>query len=198
MTDRKPDTGEAAADGEPFLERWSRKKAQARAGMPQDEPADAVGPPASAGAEAPQPEGAEAPAPVVLPDLDELDQDSDYSAFLAPGVDEALRRRALRKLFRSPKFNVLDGLDDYCEDFTTFESLGSIVTADMRLQAERAARAARDALGRDGTDRPVAAAPDDTKLAAADADADGEAGASDHPDMTQDPAEQHDEPDRPA
>lgn len=196
MTDQKPGAGEAAADGEPFLERWSRKKARARAGMPEEEPADAAGAAPSTGAAGPEPDGGEAPAAVVLPDLDELDQDSDYSAFLAPGVDEALRRRALRKLFRSPKFNVLDGLDDYCEDFTTFESLGSIVTADMRLQAERAAHAARDALGKDGTDRPAAAAPDDTTLAAADAD--GDAGTSDDRDITQDPAEQHDEPDRPA
>lgn len=194
MTDRKPDTAEATADGEPFLERWSRKKARARAGMPEEEPADAAGSSAPAGAEAPQPGGGEAPAPVVLPDLDELDQDSDYSAFLAPGVDEALRRRALRKLFRSPKFNVLDGLDDYCEDFTAFESLGSIVTADMRLQAERAARAARKMLGKDGTDGPAAAVADDPKRPPADAGA----GEPREPDMTQDPAEQHDEPDRPA
>jgi hypothetical protein len=74
---------------------------------------------------------------VALPDLDQLDQDSDYSAFLAPGVDANLRRRALRKLFHSPKFNVFDGLDTYRDDFTSFPALGNVVTADMRHQLER-------------------------------------------------------------
>jgi hypothetical protein len=76
----------------------------------------------------------------VLPDLESLGQDSDYSAFLGPEVDPSLRRMALRKLFRSPKFNVRDGLDDYCGDFTSFAPMGDIVTADMRHHIERAAR----------------------------------------------------------
>jgi hypothetical protein len=77
---------------------------------------------------------------VELPDLEQLDQDSDYSAFLTPGVDAALRKRALRKLFSSPKFNVFDGLDTYRDDFTNFPPLGDIVTADMRHHLERIAR----------------------------------------------------------
>jgi hypothetical protein len=75
-----------------------------------------------------------------LPDLDQLDQDSDYSAFLAPGVDAELRRRALRKLFCSPKFNTFDGLDTYRDDFTSFPALGDVVTADMRHHLERLAK----------------------------------------------------------
>ena len=75
-----------------------------------------------------------------LPDLEQLDQDSDYSAFLTPGVDAALRKRALRKLFSSPKFNVFDGLDTYRDDFTSFPPLGDVVTADMRHHLERLAK----------------------------------------------------------
>ena len=74
---------------------------------------------------------------VELPDIDSLDDDSDYSAFLSPEVDEALRKVALRKLFRAPFFNQLDGLNDYDEDFTTFEALGDIVTSDMKFHEER-------------------------------------------------------------
>jgi hypothetical protein len=77
---------------------------------------------------------------VELPDLEQLDQDSDYSAFLTPGVDAALRKRALRKLFSSPKFNVFDGLDTYRDDFTSFPPLGDVVTADMRHHLERLAK----------------------------------------------------------
>ncbi len=129
--DNQPaESGEAEA----FLERWSRRKVEARSGHAEAEGAQAL-----ERADVDPPPG-EAAAPPPLPDLDSLDESSDYSAFLAPGVDEALRRQALRRLFRSPKFNVCDGLDDYCEDFTRFDKLGDIVTADMRHQLERAAR----------------------------------------------------------
>ena len=74
---------------------------------------------------------------VELPDIDSLNEDSDYSAFMAPNVSTELRNLALRKLFKSSVFNIRDGLDDYDEDFTTFEKLGDIVTSDMRHHAER-------------------------------------------------------------
>ena len=154
MSERDPPDTPAATSDEPFLERWSRLKAEARkrdalqpapADADPDEPVPAT--PADAAT------AGEAPPPLPLPDLDQLGQDSDYSAFLAPGVDAALRQRALRKLFRSPKFNVFDGLDTYRDDFTSFPALGDIVTADMRHHLERAARelAARtgEALTRD-------------------------------------------------
>ena len=91
---------------------------------------------------------------VELPDLEQLDQDSDYSAFLTPGVDAALRKRALRKLFSSPKFNVFDGLDTYRDDFTSFPPLGDVVTADMRHHLERLARELVAGTGRTRRRRP--------------------------------------------
>ena len=80
-----------------------------------------------------------------MPPLDGLDENSDYSGFLSPGVSEALRRRALRKLFSSAVFNIPDGLDDYDDDFTSFAALGDIVTSDMKHQAEVEAERARQA-----------------------------------------------------
>ncbi len=74
-----------------------------------------------------------------MPSLESLDENSDYSGFMSPKVSEALRQAALRKLFRLPKFNIRDGLDDYDEDFRQFEALGDIITADMRHQIEQAA-----------------------------------------------------------
>jgi hypothetical protein len=135
---------------EPFLQRWSRLKSESRdaegsvaaeTDLPEHVDGTRPAPP-------PEPVVPAEPAAPTLPDLDLLDQDSDYSAFLGPKVDRALRRKALRKLFHSPKFNVCDGLDDYCDDFTQWSPLGEIVTADMRHHLERAARelvAKRDA-----------------------------------------------------
>ena len=75
-----------------------------------------------------------------MPDLNKLNEDSDYSGFLSPGVSDKLRKLALHQLFHGQSFNVCDGLDDYDEEFTSFESLGDIVTADMRFQMEEEAK----------------------------------------------------------
>lgn len=130
-----------AAPDETFLGRWSRLKAEAR----EREIGTGVEPTVTAATESPAPPSdgptaTEAPAPPPLPDIETLGEDSDYSAFLSPGVDAGLRRLALRKLFHSPKFNVFDGLDTYRDDFTSFPPLGDVVTADMRHHLERAAR----------------------------------------------------------
>ena len=44
--------------------------------------------------------------------------DSDYRGFMQPGVDETLKRGALKKLFSDPRFNVMDGLDVYIDDYS--------------------------------------------------------------------------------
>lgn len=51
---------------------------------------------------------------------------------------------ALRKLFGTSGFNIRDGLDDYDEDFTRYQSLGDTITADMKYQAQRRARLAHE------------------------------------------------------
>jgi hypothetical protein len=147
----------AALDAEGPLRRWSRRKREAVREKEAAEEArgrDASRAPSEAVQDAREPAG-DAPAPAVveekdltdedMPSIDSLDENSDYSGFLSPGVSEGLRRRALRKLFMSAVFNVRDGLDDYDEDFTNFEALGDIVTSDMRHQAEAEAERARSA-----------------------------------------------------
>ena len=71
-----------------------------------------------------------------MPPIESLGEDSDFSGFMSPKVSEKLRKVALRKLFNLPQFNLRDGLDDYDDDFTKFEALGDIVTADLRHQME--------------------------------------------------------------
>lgn len=134
-----------------FLARWSRRKSEARRAAVVAEAEDAA-PEPSALPPDPVQEDDFAPDTEPLPTIDSLTENSDYSAFLSPKVSRDVRRLALRKLFKSPKFNVCDGLDVYCGDYTKFELLGDIVTADMRHQLARAAEvAARMA----GGDEPV-------------------------------------------
>ncbi len=96
------------------------------------------------------------PSDADMPSLETLNADSDYTGFLSPKVSEPLRRAALRKLFRGAEFNIVDGLDEYAEDFTTFEPLGDIVTADMRhmieVEAKKKAEAIKRALLEDGSE----------------------------------------------
>ena len=53
-----------------------------------------------------------------LPPVGSLTIDSDFTAFLKPKVDEALKRQALKQLFRDPRFNVMDGLDVHIDDYS--------------------------------------------------------------------------------
>lgn len=128
-------------ENEGFLQRWSRRKRDAgRTPEPVAEVSDETAP-VDADAEEPPAE------PLLtdedMPPLETLDQDSDFSPFLSAGVSEALRRKALRKLFLSPKFNVRDGLCEYDHDYTGFTPLGDVITADMRLVGERLKEKAR-------------------------------------------------------
>lgn len=121
-----------------FLERWSRRKR----GLGDDgEPADldeaAQHEAARAGLEADAncasssastvSEGNEAASRDSEPplkdfaefDFEKLDYDSDYTQFMGNDVTSEARHKALRKLWVSnPVLANMDGLDDYCEDYT--------------------------------------------------------------------------------
>lgn len=142
-----------------FLKRWSRLKLEEAERQPPEPTLPAEAPIAEAPpaeeplAEAPLAEAPEeiaeagAPArvegtegseagteepfdPADLPDIDSLDKDSDYTGFLKEGVPAKLRHMALQKLFRSdPVLAVLDGLNDYDEDFTLAKVAEKIVSS---------------------------------------------------------------------
>ncbi len=101
-------------DKEPFLSRWSRRKLES--GKEEVAPKPAA-PGASSAAVAP---AAVKPATKTeLPSVDSLQGlASEYKDFLHPGVDQKLRQAALKKLFRDPHFNVMDGLDVYIDDYS--------------------------------------------------------------------------------
>ena len=119
-----------AEDAGGFLSRWSRRKESVRAGGGVAEPVAtvaAVAPPEPLAAEPMAPVVAEAaPAdasvavaapPPTLADVALLTRDSDYARFIAPGIDEGVKRAAMKKLFTDPHFNIMDGLDTYIDDY---------------------------------------------------------------------------------
>jgi len=68
---------------------------------------------------------------VSLPPVESLTIDSDFSAFMEPKVDEALKRRALKQLFRDPHFNVMDGLDVYIDDYSKPDPIAPEIVREM-------------------------------------------------------------------
>ena len=84
-----------------FLRRWSRLKHEAAAAPKKEVPMQK---------------------PVELPPLESLSFESDFKAFMQSKVEESIKRAALRKLFADPRFNVMDGLDTYIDDYTKAEA----------------------------------------------------------------------------
>ncbi|NRF70741.1 DUF3306 domain-containing protein [Aquincola sp. S2] len=119
------------ADDTPFLARWSRRKVQARRGHPAEPaatdveavvplPPDPAATPLAVAARAEPDVQARPPVAEPLPthaDVAQLTRDSDFSRFVAPGIDEGVKQAAMKKLFSDPHFNVMDGLDTYIDDY---------------------------------------------------------------------------------
>lgn len=100
------------------LKRWSRRKLEAaRAqGAPLPEPDAAPAVPAPQTSQPAEPVASNAtPA---LPPIESLTIDSEFAPFFKPEVPEVTKRAALKQLFRDPRFNVMDGLDVYIDDYT--------------------------------------------------------------------------------
>lgn len=129
------------ADDAGFLSRWSQRKAQARRGpvaeaapvpeAPAPEPTPAAALPVP-----PRPVADNLPAPSAPPlptlaDVAQLHRDSDFSRFVVPGVDEGVKRAAMKKLFADPHFNVMDGLDTYIDDYGKPDPIGVAMLRQM-------------------------------------------------------------------
>jgi hypothetical protein len=115
---------------ETFFARWSRVKSEARQEPVVQEPVPAE-PPAEPEAAVPEP---------TLEQVQELTSDSDFTPFIARGVDETVRRAALKKLFSDPHFNVMDGLDTYIDDYNKFEPLTPLMVAALNHAKDFIAR----------------------------------------------------------
>ncbi len=97
---------------EAFLQRWSRLKKET---------------PVEKKEETPKPS---------LPPVDKLTPESDFSGFMHPKVEDALRRAALKKLFSDPHFNLPDPFEAYSGDWTGGEPIPEEMLATLN-QAQR-------------------------------------------------------------
>jgi len=108
-------------DGEGFVARWSRRKIEEK--EPSNDTKIEVSnlePGTPLETQSSQDVGDEGETNVDdLPDIETLNESSDYTPFMKNGVPEKLKRLALRKLWKSnPAFGFIDGLDDYDEDYS--------------------------------------------------------------------------------
>lgn len=103
------------------LKRWSRRKLEAARveTAPSRELAPAPIATAQQPPQTPQPvAGALQSGTAPLPPIESLTIDSEFAAFFKPEIPEATKRAALKQLFRDPRFNLMDGLDVYIDDYT--------------------------------------------------------------------------------
>lgn len=98
---------------EAFLDRWSRLKKEEKELPVKDEK--------------PVPD---------LPPVEKLTPESDFTGFMHPKVEDALRRVALKKLFSDPRFNVADPFEAYSGDWTGGEPIPEEMLAALN-QAKR-------------------------------------------------------------
>lgn len=104
---------------EDFFSRWARRKADGQRGGDAVPQGPARPESSDAAQESPVEGRVEAPAapPPTLDDVATLAPGDEVSRFVARGVDEAVQRAAVKKLFTDPHFNLMDGLDIYIDDY---------------------------------------------------------------------------------
>jgi hypothetical protein len=170
---------------ENFISRWSRRKSASKAG-PDRPTADAV--PAQAGIQGEEPAEPQTQAPDPLPPVESLTPESDFTPFMKPEVDADVKRKALKVLLQDPRFNVMDGLDVYIDDYSkpdplpegwlekmgAMKYLGAYVSPE-EIEKQAAAQAAAKPVEADEPlqkTMPAAALDDAPHAAAADTSAD--------------------------
>ena len=154
-----------------FLGRWSKRKLDVKQGKEvEPEPVVEV---AAAPPPQPSPEGAGSepsqPPPPTLEDVQALTAESDLNRFVTADVPADVKNAAMKKLFADPRYNVMDGLDVYIDDYSKpdpipYSMLRGLASAkflglfDAEEKEEAAAReAAAAAEGpRDVADNPTA------------------------------------------
>ena len=106
---------------EDFFNRWSKRKES----LVVQVPAEAI----EVTAEISQPISTTLPG---AEDVAQLHDESDFSLYMKQGVDESVRRSAMKKLFSNPHFNVMDGLDIYVADYSRADPLPPGMLASLR------------------------------------------------------------------
>lgn len=202
--DKHETTPEDGREPEPFIRRWTRRKADAGESGRRREPEQRdPAAPDSANADPAEYEpdaayAAEAPGrdadgigadrgDADMPSLDSIDEGGSVADFFSSRVSPGLRRAALRRLFAQSALPVVDDLDDYADDYTKFTRLGDLVTNEMRHRLE----VARQRLAQRAEER--LAAEDSASAAAPRPTVAGTAGSNDAEESVQGPGETDDQ-----
>lgn len=143
-------------DDEQFLDRWSRRKTATRLEAKEQPAVVAAEPAMDSPPLAESPDSPPEIDPETLPDIDSMDETSDFSVFMQNGVPEALRNRALRKLWQTdPIFNVVDGLVEYGEDYTNIAAIAETIQSVYKVGKGMVDEADDDDEGDDAADEAV-------------------------------------------
>jgi len=117
--------------------RWSRRKLEVKEGkaveaepvveavpvpVPPRQPSpmgagseeESLPPPLGEGRDGGNPE----PPPLTLEDVKALTPESDFTRFATSNVAPDVKNAALKKLFSDPRYNVMDGMDVYIDDYS--------------------------------------------------------------------------------
>ncbi len=105
-----------------FLSRWSKRKISG---------AEEESKPDSALAQAPN---LETPEQEQQSDAESVEKNEQVEQPLwqQQDADPLVKKQALKDLFKQSEFGTLDGLNEYDEDYTSFPSLGNVVTREMK------------------------------------------------------------------
>ncbi len=117
-----------AAQAPSFFQRWARRDGGPGAAPARGPGTEALPSPPLPLTEATEPteprqpaRAAEPKAPLPVPtlaDVAQLGPDADYARFVGRDVAPEVRNAALGRLFTDPRFNVMDGLDVYVDDYS--------------------------------------------------------------------------------
>ncbi len=144
-----------------FFDRWSKRKLEQRAAQPVAAPTPATPPAQGrevltptreadgARASVDVPVGVPVGVPVAPPDAatpqvgaaaaelptladaSRLTPDSDFKPFMARGVAPDVKNAAMKKLFADPRFNVMDRLDTYIDDYSQSDPIPEAMLRQM-------------------------------------------------------------------
>lgn len=106
---------------ENFFRRWARRKAENDAAH-SEAPTDSI-------VDTTASRDSDLSALPTLADVGALTPDSDFSRYLAPRLDRAVHRAAMKTLFSDPHFNRMDGLDIYIDDYNVLSPVSAVMLA---------------------------------------------------------------------
>lgn len=126
-------------NNESVLSRWSRRKLDKQVATEQEKVLPVQ----------------QEPEPTLTPTSEpQIVDETEIPIWQQPDVDPEVKRAALSRLFREPEFNVVDRMNEYDDDFTSFASLGGIVTHQMKHMLKLAEQKTRPGEAETGKGKP--------------------------------------------